>query len=194
MSPVELTEIIRNISLAVSAPAGAGIAWRGLASWRDEKKWMRDTELAQNLLVALFERRDAVGGVRNTFISMSYDSLNDDVKQYQETCELYGKRLVPLTDARKKFYQYGNEARALWGDDLNALLKPIISLEADLLVVIDEHLQRLNPKADEEDDRDKDEKERDRSILYSRSKSDFTDQYATAVEKVEVFLREKMKL
>ncbi len=72
---LELSEILRNVSLALAAPTGVYIAWRGLNSWKAESLWRKNDELAelldslfkleQELMVAV-RRHLAAGNPRNS--------------------------------------------------------------------------------------------------------------------------------
>jgi len=195
---LEIGALLANVVLAGAAVAAACAAWVGLNSWKKEKAWQEDFELARKLLVALYVRHDAVRIVRNPFGWSHEEEVDEDTPESERKLRglenKYEKRLTVLWEAEKDMRALMLEAEAIWGKELNRCEDKLRAIEVELRVTIEEFLDFYRPIFETQNSQE--ERERRvavRRIIYGVGSSDeFGARYQTAVEGVESYLREKL--
>lgn len=201
MTLLQCSEIVRNLALALAAPFGAYVGWKGLNSWREEARWKKDSELAEDLLVLMHRRRDAVSNIRNPFVS--YDPVkkdendaeivNQDYANFLGYIKVYQERVDQLQEVRSEIYGKRLRANAAWGGDLSGKLEEIFRLEQELIVQVRRNLDSRNPTKSEAQ-RQAAGKLVGRDILYDMGEEDeYTSDYNTIFEPIEEYLMQKAR-
>lgn len=202
MSVLACTEILRNLSLAIAAPIGAFVAWKGLSTWKLEQNWQKDVQLSEDLLVLLQQRRDAINNIRNSgqiiFPATKDDDGNEiDDSEYSKFLGLaayYQERVDELLRIRSEMYPKQIRAAVLWGEKIAQLLQDLSALEQALLVQVRHALRANNPRIDGVS-RETESQLVDDRILYDGPDSDdsYKSEYENHVRRIEKVLREKLR-
>ena len=196
----EAPEVIMALGTLLAGSAaiwGAVSAHRGLHSWKTQSVWQQERELSKQLLVALKKREHAIESMRSPFGSMSFEALGDKEKRWEETKADYQRRIEKLNAARQTFYGLSIEAEITWGEGFSNHVSPMISLEADLLVAIEDYLAGLDPDSEMEDIwSSKDERLKERKVVFGRlsSSDEFGAKYQDALIAMQDYLRPKLGL
>lgn len=203
MGIVEIVAIVRDVIVCATAITGAVVAVKGLTTWRRQHKGQADYELARRLLTTLFRYRDAINGVRNPAMFAHEMPMPppDEAAQmspakirFHGLSKAYQARWDRVNVESSKLYPDLIESEALWGDELKKLFRVLKEREYELLLVVQDHLERSNPDADPEL---RSEKRHDEfKILYGSNKLDGRDEYdaslKTAIEAIEKYLKPKL--
>jgi len=67
MDSTELISVIKDITTAIVAIIGVGVAIAGLSTWRKQIKGKTEYDLARRLLKSIYKIRDSIPAVRNPF-------------------------------------------------------------------------------------------------------------------------------
>ncbi|SEK26407.1 hypothetical protein SAMN04488526_0140 [Jannaschia helgolandensis] len=203
MNWVEVTEIGRNLVLTLAALFGAYTAYRGVRSWRDEKNWMRNTELAESLLILLYERNDAVQHIRYhpvLYTLAKKDDFDEPIKgeqkqEYFGVRKYYSDRIDRLENVKSRMYPLEIRASVQWGRDCLKSLETLRCLEGQLLSEIDNFLESKQPNADGPDShKNRDIHPDTLSTIQSHPLRDaFRDSYHESLKLIEEELRSILK-
>lgn len=71
----QITSIIRDCVVALSAIVTASVAVYGVSTWRRQQTWKSEYELSKRIIRLLYLYRDAISGVR--YPHMQYDPPDD---------------------------------------------------------------------------------------------------------------------
>ncbi|WP_187432192.1 hypothetical protein ROLI_013230 [Roseobacter fucihabitans] len=147
-------ENFANAAIGLSAFAGAAVAFFGLSEWKQQRKWDKNHDLAHRYLLAIFEYRDAISGVRNPGM-FAYEmpepdgdtlqNMSDDQVRFYGIQKAYQNRWDKVTDANKKLYPIQLEAEAYWGAVSKDLFRALRELEIELQSNITTFLRASNP-------------------------------------------------
>ena len=183
---------------------GAFIAFKGLSSWRDQRSWEADSELARKILILLYRHRDAISHVRNPAIWVDEseavlteeDKKEDrDFQRYLGTAKVYEKRWEKITSVRSELYPLLLEADAIWQGEAKDMMMPLHELEVELKITVQRYLRATNPRITEETRRHAEKRlNQKRDVLYEDYSPDdeFKTDYQTRLESIERFLQSKM--
>lgn len=154
---------LSNIVVAGVAVATAVFAWRGLSAWRLEKLWKDDHDVARRLLVALAKYKYGVEQFR--FFGLRLESLlsgeGDELSAVNadgatgaklnaiRMSRIYEGRYQGLVERIVELETVRAEAWALWGEEVDSLVKPLINLNDELVRAVQEHLIMLDPDTDD---------------------------------------------
>ncbi|MBY5988017.1 hypothetical protein KUV49_08720 [Roseovarius atlanticus] len=188
--------------MAGAAIAGAFAAWVGLGSWKREKRWQRDVELGEDLLVLMFQRRDAVANIRVSVYS--YDPITTDEEgreftnrsegEFQGLLKYYQEKVDRLEVLRSEIYGKRLRASVVWGEKINELLHKLFEQEQQLIVNIQRYLRTSNPRLPDPQ-RDAAAHRVDYDILFDDEEEldEFKQEYDRRFEPIENLLRSKLK-
>lgn len=197
-------ENFTNSLIALSAFAGAAIAGLGLNSWKNQKRWEIDHDLAKRLLVSLFKYRDAIQGVRNPAIfsneqpvppeEQSVHMTNEQIRFYGIS-KAYENRWAKVSNLRSDLYADATEAEAYWGRDYKTAFKKLTDLEVELAQNIRQYLTVIDPDANQ-DLRDSYQRmlRSNREVMYAMydDGDEYWRDFEAALYNVEDYLRLKM--
>lgn len=204
MSEAELTahvlSTLANAILAGAAVAASIAAFLGLDTWKKQKIWDRDHELARRSLVALYSLRDKVYEVRNPFMFEGERKPDKDAPEAEKeswaagTRRAYARRWSHVRETTIDVRSLLREADAVWGGELSALYETVSKLNHELFVAVSLYLDAVSesdPEMRKELNAIRKEK---RDILYELSgdKDEFRADYAKALEPIESYLGGKL--
>lgn len=202
MTLVEASEIIRNVALTASAPWAAAVAWRGLTTWKSETGWKKNSDLAEDLLVLMYKRRDAVSNIRHP--AVFYNPIQADgegnkiidreISEFLGYADEYQKRVDKLEEIRAEIYAKRLRGDAMWGPEISRLLESVFKQEQKLIAAISAHLRARNPRMSHEQ-RAAAGGRYDLDLLYEDpdGEDDYRDEYQALFQPVEDYLRNKAK-
>ena len=193
----------KDIIVGLSAFAVAFFAYLGLHAWKKELKGKSEYQLAKDVLKSVYKVRDAFKHVRHMVIyQYEYpEEMRDHhghlkrENDYEGTAFVYEKRWEKMDEAFKELEEHHLDAQVEWGSEFQDKISKLRKCRAELLVTIQQFLERKkNPNRSEtKPERSAEE----RSVLYhigNDSKHDkFTPQIDEAVDEFEKWLRPHIK-
>lgn len=209
MTPLELSDFIRNSALTLASLLGAGIGFAGLRSWKAQKRWERDNELARRFLLALIQYQSAIIEMRFRILTPTLvpqieipEALKNprsegfgELEEFKEIAD----HIVSQSDAARsrkiEFETVASEARAIWNWPTKGQLESLFRLHSKLLSGLEWYLRHDNPLADDEDRAIAAEffKEYDDVVGEpSRRTDQFENDLQSTVEEMEAFLKTKL--
>lgn len=208
MSEAELTahilSTLANLLLAGAAIAASVAAFLGLNTWRKQLSWQADHELSRKTLILLYRLRDATFSLRHPAIwSSESDAAMEGIERprreeeirFLETTRVYEKRWEKITEVRSELYPLFLEGDAVWGVAYRDLRRPLLDLEIELRLVIQNYLRAIDPNRSEAT-RGAASKllRKKRDIMYDTldESDEFKRDYSCAFEPLEITLREKL--
>ncbi|MBY6067300.1 hypothetical protein KUW17_11160 [Leisingera aquaemixtae] len=199
----DCVEILRNLSLALSAPTAAFIAWKGLESWKYEKKWQKDVELSEDLLVLMYQRRDAIRDIRQPYVSFrpaTHDESGKEIvdqehAQFKGQVDYFQSRVNKLDQIRSEIYAKRLRATVIWGEKLNELLEQVFALEQKLILNLRRHIRSLNPHLSHAQREAAAKHEETLEVIFGDGDEEdvFYSKYEKHFALVEDYLRQKLK-
>jgi hypothetical protein len=196
--------VLKDAILAIAAIIGSIVAILGLSTWKRQLYGQSEYDLAKRLLKSIYLFREVINNARHPFMQYSatpdlpkdqLDQLSKEEKEWYARAQAFEKRWEPVANARAELDTSVLESEVFWGNEVKDKVAKLRQLQAELLVAIEEHLERTNPKDPDESFRGDDLK-RNRAILYGRSdraKDQFLDKMLTAIEDIESTLRPFIK-
>jgi hypothetical protein len=192
--------IVKDVLLGLSAVSAAVFAYLGLDAWRKELKGKAEYELAKNVLKSAYRVRESFKHVRHPAI-FQYEyppDMTDHIghlkpeHDYEGTAHVYETRWKKMDEAFRELEEHHLAAQVEWGAEFQDVIKKLRSCRADLLVTIQQFLERKkNPHGASRSTAE--ERAEERSVLYhlgSDSKHDkFTPEIDAAVDEFEKWLR-----
>lgn len=204
METSELFAIAKDIFVGLSAFLATIFAYLGLTTWRKELKGKSEYQLAKEVLKSVYKVREAFKQVRNPAIFQNdYPEemldINGSLKtefEYSGTAHVYEKRWEIMNQAFRELEEYHLEAQVEWGAEFQNVILPLRSCKGDLLVTIQQMLDRKkNPEHFVPTNAI--EKAEERSVLYyhgySVKKDKFSLEIDEAINQFEKWLRPKIK-
>ncbi|WP_108836649.1 hypothetical protein [Tateyamaria sp. Alg231-49] len=138
MSPNELVELFRNLSLAIAGPVGVWVAWKGVKAWKDEQHWKVDYDLALQIYKKFRLRRDIYHFIRSPLADPPVLEDQDAETEIRKE-RLNGDQANVLNhywDALKNVEvnqsALFDEARLRWDEDLREMSDDMRDLENEL--------------------------------------------------------------
>ena len=196
--------LIKDVILAIAGVIGSIVAILGLNTWKRQLYGQSEYDLAKRLLKSLYLFREVINNARHPFIQYSsvpdlpadkLEKLSKEEQEWYSQAQAYEKRWEPVSKARAELDTSILESEVFWGNEIKDKMAELSLLQAELLVAIEQHLQRTNPKTPGETYRAEDLKE-NREIMYARndrSKDAFQDRMLTAIEDIETILKPYIK-
>jgi hypothetical protein len=151
-------------------------------------------------LKSLYLFREVMNNARHPFMPYSsvpdlpkdrLEQLSKEEKEWYAQAQAFEKRWEPVSKARAELDTNILESEVFWGDEIKGKMAKLSRLQAELLVAIEEHLERINPKNLDDTYRGDDLK-KNWAIMYARndrSKDAFQDRMLTAIEEIESILK-----
>ncbi len=181
---------------ALSVPATAFIAIRGLKTWQRQMKGTAEFELMRNILRAVYKVRDALRAVRSAaFWTGEGDEvvIEDYIAHLTQTDKAHISRWNKVTEAVTELAVVRNEAEVVWGAEaqqkLLLLNMPYIKLGSALANYRELKQNRLR------DEQERKEMIELHNIICQRDFSDNIDDFDrelnNAVNQIEVYVRSK---
>jgi hypothetical protein len=124
MSAPEIVTLVKDCILGLTAPVAAYVAVRGLNKWQPQLTGNTNHQLAKNILMNLYEIRDATERVRNPFLTHAaepdlpkekLEELDARQKAWYATVQEYERRWKPIPIAKARLDANLWEAEAVWG-------------------------------------------------------------------------------
>lgn len=202
VSKKELILLFKEIVLTISGALAAYVAVQGLGAWRRQLRGKSNHDLARNILIKLYKYQEAISGVRNPFLINSDIPENERQDktpsqiQYLQYKKAYMERWGRVSEVRAELHPDLLEAVVLWGSKAKNICKPLFRLETELLITLRNDIRMRNPDSSQEE-RDAAAKlnKNRRDILHETDENDpFKEDFNRELEKIELFLRERLSL
>jgi hypothetical protein len=191
---------MKDVALAVAGIIGSVVAILGLNTWKRQLYGQSEYDLAKRLLKSLYLFREVINNARHPFMQYSsvpdlpkdrLEQLTKEEKEWYAQAQAFERRWEPVSKARAELDTSILESEVFWGDKVKEKMTRISRLQAELLVAIEQHLDRTNPQ-DPDDTYHGDDLKKNKSIMYARndrSKDAFQDRMLTAIEDIETILK-----
>ncbi len=194
-----LTTFVKDIVVAVSAATVAFLAYQGVDTWRKELKGKSEYELAKNVLLAVYQVREAFKYVRNPLI-MTYEypeemthangHLRSELR-YEGMQHVYQERWKQMTVAFTALENKNLEALVEWGSEHQSVINPPRKCRTQLLIAIHDMLGR-DKYQDNWETTKRQTQDDERSILHMYEDPNldkFTPEINAAIQLFENWLR-----
>lgn len=168
------------------------------------KKWEKDVGLSEELLILLFQRRDAVKAIRSPLKSHSLVTCDNDgnpivdknMQEHQGFSREYERLFERLATIKSEIYPLVIRSSVVWKDDVKKHFTDMDNLEADLTWAVNEMLAERHPNAKMNGVTYSREELKERgSVLFATGKTnEFTTRYDTVFDAIELCLRSKLNL
>jgi len=157
---------IKDVIVAIAAIVTSGAAVAALFRWRAETIWRDNRELARSIVRACLRVRDGFGYVRNPLILPAefpddppVHPVQDAEDRYQQNVHVYQNRINQLNDGMQELETAVLEAEALWGSEIEDLMRKVRRCRTDLVYLLQDYLSNINSGHTElRDDRERWEK------------------------------------
>jgi hypothetical protein len=192
--------LLKDALLAIAAVIGSIVAILGLSTWKRQLYGQSEYDLAKRILKSVYLFREVVNNARHPFMQYSatpdlpkdkLEQLSKEEKEWYAKAQAFEKRWEPVAKARADLDMNVLESEVFWENEIKDKIAKLKELHAELLVGIEEHLERTNPSHPDETYRAEDLK-RNKAIIYGRSdrtKDPFLDKMLTAIEDIESILK-----
>lgn len=142
MSPIEISTLIKDAVVAVSAAVAAIVAVRGLSTWNRELRGKAIFEVARSLTKATYRLRDAIEVCRTPFLAAAEfpdgsGSKKTAAEEANGLAHVYGVRWNKVWDALQDFDTNTLEAEAIWGTEVRSRTDALRKCVTELRVAID---------------------------------------------------------
>ena len=197
----DVVSALGTLLAGVAACLGVYVAARGLTSWKTQKRWENDHELARKILVELYRLKNAMVGVRRPLVSVAemyprdgQFNSNDDRARYDGLVRAYEARWDKVISSREKLSAYLVEAEVLWGGKLSQHYRHVDNLETKLWFAIREYLDSQDPRSSNATREAYAERLRNHEDIVFQSSDDdvFDAEFKSALSPLEVYLKEKI--
>lgn len=191
--------------IAGSAATGAVVAVLGLKAWKAQLRGREDHDLARRLLVSVFQYRDSIRGVRNPGMfaheipappQEKAKDMSAEQRHHYGLTKAYERRLVPVTESRKKLYTDLLEADALWDKSVSEFFGVLFKLERELVRNVRNELRAQDPNVSQKTrDAYHDILRKHREVLYEGDADDddeFQKEFNDGVAAIEEHLKTKL--
>ena len=136
----ELTDIISNLAVAIAAIFGIVGLWQ----WRNELIGKIKFEVARKMMLLALQFRDEYGLARSpiTYVGELAERKKDDsetqnVSRILDEYYAHSRRLIPLQDTLRKFYEVSWEAEVILSEKDAKLVQLFEKLFKDLYITIE---------------------------------------------------------
>lgn len=196
--------VIKDGVLAIAAIIGSVVAILGLNTWRRQLYGQSEYDLAKRILKSVYLFREVISNARHPFMQYSatpdlpkekLKELSKEEKEWYAKAQAFEKIWEPVAKARAELDTNVLESEVFWGNQVKDKVTSLRELHAELLVAIEEHLEKTNPKEPDETCRGEDLKH-NRAIIFGktdRTKDPFLDKLLTAIEGIEGILKPFIK-
>lgn len=138
----EFSELFRNIMLTLASGVGIYVALAGLKTWKRQKVWEQDQEVAQSTLAAIYTYRDALDEFRRPIFrseeqkhyqEAASNSKYDDFRRVMDGMEpVFSERIQSVRGKSRALQSSIENCRFLWGECLPDCFNKIFSLEVEI--------------------------------------------------------------
>ena len=196
--------LIKDAILAIAGVIGSVVAILGLNTWKRQLYGQSEYDLAKRLLKSLYLFREVINNARHPFMQYSatpdlpeekLEQLSRQEKDWHAQAQAWEKRWEPVAKARADLDTNVLESEVFWGNEIKDKMAKLSRLQAELLVAIQEHIERTDPRNPDETYHGQDSR-RNKEIMYGmsdRSKDAFLDRMLTSIEDIEVVLKPYIK-
>lgn len=203
----EWITLIKDLILSGAAITASFVAVKGLGTWKAKLRGESEYELSKRILVTLEKYRDAINGVRSPAIwvhetplppeNKAKDMTSEDIRFYGVST-VYQTRWEQVQIERSSMYADILEAEVIWEDEFKGLFNGVFELQHNLFISVQQHLECMNPDTSQgTKDSIREIQKKSENILYSTSSIDDPDQFTqdltSAIKKIEIFLKPKLK-
>src|SRR5450830_703379 len=158
MSSLEITQTVAAVVTAGAAAGGVIVAIRGLKSWRDQAIGQSEYEVAKRLLRAVYELRESLEAVRNTFIAVGemavaykeagLEPKNGKFTEDDRTNDLvFERRWKRVNEALAKLRPELMEAEVLWGTIIRETFVDLNRRVSELYVALTQYARYSKQQA-----------------------------------------------
>lgn len=135
------SELVRNVAIVVASFVGAFVAFKGLTSWKAERRWDRNERLASNIVQALYGFREALYKFRRENLTEAETKLicrpDKEFDNYFEAAmagmnPYYQSRLNQVVEAASEVRVAIEQARFFWNDPFPLVYWEIIEEEIEI--------------------------------------------------------------
>lgn len=133
---------------AIVPIVGLYLAWLGLNTWKNQKIWQADNDLARRMLIAAYRFQNSLYAVRHPAMSQAEmvvdnpdGNTSNDESGRRGVIEAYGRRWEGHLPKRNDLDALLIESDAVWGNELSNLLKALYELEQELFMYIQLYLK-----------------------------------------------------
>ena len=196
--------VAKDIIVAGAAMAAAAVAYCGLKTWRKQLTATTNAQVARGLLHSVYRVQDNISVVRNPFVAggeiaaafkeLQITDANTQLPEFRWKADsaVYQARFNRLAMSISEMRSALIEAKALWGDDIEALCDPLLKKVAQLRGAIGTYLRSLQDNGrplTEQDIKKIDD------VLYDMGNTNAPDQFTTeiigVVKKIDESLRKR---
>jgi hypothetical protein len=201
---IEWLAPFKDVVLIITGITGSVVAVKGLSTWRRQLYGQSEYDIARRILKSVYLFREHLINARHPFMSYSpepnlpkekLEEMSDKEKKWHSEGQAWEERWKPVAKSRAELDTNLLESEIYWEKTIWDAVRPMVELQAELIVAIEEHLERINP-SDPDPSYTGDEWKRVSKVIYSRSdrnKDEFLDKLLVAVEKVEKLLKPHIK-
>ena len=196
--------LIKDVVLTIAGIVGSVVAILGLNTWRRQLYGQSEYDIAKRLLKSLYLFREVINNARHPFLEYSatpdlpkekLDQLSDKEKEWYARAQAFEKRWEPVAKARAELDTNVLESEVFLENEIKDKVQQIRYSHSELLVAIEEHLERTNP-SNPDKNYGGEEAKKNRAIIFGRSdrsKDEFLDKMLTAIEEIETVLKPYIK-
>jgi hypothetical protein len=197
---IDAWSALANLLLAGAAVAAAIAAFMGLSTWKNQRIWERDHELARRSLIAIYSLRDKVNEVRSPFMFDGERQPDKDAPDAEKdswaagTRRAYARRWGKVREAQVEVRSILREADAVWGGQLSKLYEYLHALNHELFVTVSLYLDEISETDLETKKELRELRKEKRDILYDLGveRDEFRAEYDRAIAPIEAYLGEKL--
>ena len=149
-----LVSSLSSIVVALSAVATILLARRGLTAWEKEYLKKANHKLAKQLLISFYKFSDCIKAIRSRYISFPPASIEDYPGASNEELEFLGrlkyyeKLNEEIANAEQEIYSNLVNAEIAFGPDIRCESRQLIGLKKQLICLLWERLEAVNPETD----------------------------------------------
>lgn len=201
MTLPEFITAVKDIFVGLAAIFATFFAYLGLTAWREELKGKAEYQLAKEVLKSVYKVRDAFEHVRNPAIyqfeypkdMLDHQGYLKQEHEYEGTMYIYEKRWAKMSEAFRELEEHHLDAQVEWGSEFQNVIMKLRSCNTNLLVTIQQFLERKKHPRDFEP-ANAEKLAEERSILYQHEKNDiFSREIQEAIKAFEDWLRPHIK-
>jgi hypothetical protein len=155
ITPLSIAEVLSAVAQLASAFAIAGGVWVAhsqLTAWRQERRAVRQSEVAEELIALGFSVQDSFRAIRNPIDRVTIDEAKDPTSGYRRRYE----RLAEANDLFQKLRAAQIRVRAVIGDEeVEAAVEELFSARSELAVSIEEAIEAKSSGSPSVSDRER---------------------------------------
>jgi hypothetical protein len=201
----EILSVTRDAVVTLAAAATAIAAWRGVDAWRRQLKGQVEFETARACLRASYRLRDAMALVRSPFMSAGEQASalaevdpgaahldpRGEERAFRGIAAAYDVRWRAVAAAISDLDLARVEAEATWGSKAAECFSDLRARTQELGAAISMYLRHQREPYGV--NRPSDFEQNIELLVFGTGTDEFSDNVKSAVDKVEAFMRPKLK-